>query len=80
MPQFDVWHRSRIVVFGDLVEYSMGGDRVMSFVIGSPDWRAAVAGSRFAAFRDFARYRRGVIALAGEGVEFRNIKIRGRTL
>lgn len=79
MPQFGVWHRSRIVVFGDVVEYWLGGDRVLGFTIGASDWQSAVSGSRFAAFPEFARFRRGVIALSGEGVEFRNIRIKSRS-
>jgi hypothetical protein len=75
-PQAGVWHRSRIVVFGDFVEYHVAGDRVMGFVIGSAAWKEAVANSRFAAFPNFSRYRRGAIALSGEAVEFRNIRIR----
>lgn len=76
--QFDAWQRARIVVFGDLAEYFIGGERVLSCVLGSAAWRDAVANSRFAAFPNFALYRRGAFALSGEGVEFRHIKVRSR--
>lgn len=77
-PQFDVWYRSKIVVFGNQVDYWLNGERVTGFVLGSPEWRRAVADSRFKAFRDFGALPAGRVVLAGEGVSFRNVKIRAR--
>lgn len=75
-PQFDVWYRSKILVFGYQVEYWINGERVAGFMIDSSDWRRAVAGSRFRAFRDFGLLRSGRIVLSGDGVSFRNVKVR----
>lgn len=75
-PQFDVWYRSKIVVFGNQVEYFINGERVLSYTIDSADWRAALAASPQAGVKEFGRLRVGRIALAGEGVEFRNVKLR----
>lgn len=75
-PQFDVWYRAKIVVYGNQVEFWINGDRVMEFMIDSPSWRKALAASRLAGYRDLGQLRKGCFALAGEGVEFRNIKVR----
>jgi hypothetical protein len=75
-PQFEVWYRSRITVYGNSVEYWVNGERVSGFVLDSPDWRRAVAGSRYQAFREFGALRSGRVVLSGDGVSFRNVKIR----
>lgn len=75
-PQFDVWYRSKIVVFGNLVEHWLNGERVHVYTIDSPAWREAVAASRFSSAREFGRLRSGRFALAGERVEFRHLKVR----
>jgi len=74
--QFDVWYRAKITVYGNLVEYRLQGDRVMSYLLDTPEWRAGLTRSRFAGRADYGRERAGVIALAGDGVEFRNLKVR----
>lgn len=75
-PQFDVWYRSRITVYGNSVEYWINSERVLGFVLGSPDWRKAVAGSRYKAFREFGALHSGRVVLSGDGVSFRNVKVR----
>ena len=75
-PQPGLWYRARITVYGNLVEHWINGDRVLTCLVGSPEWRTAVAGSRFKAFRDYGQLRRGRIVLAGSGASFRSIKIR----
>ena len=74
--QPDVWYRAKISVSGYQVEYLINGDRILTYVIDSPDWRAAVAGSRYKALREYGRLSSGRIVLSGHGVTFRNIKIR----
>lgn len=74
--QPDVWYRAKISVFGYQVEHLINGDRILTYVIDSPDWRAAVAGSRYKALREYGRLSSGRIVLSGHGVTFRNIKIR----
>ncbi|MDP2136798.1 MAG: DUF1080 domain-containing protein [Candidatus Didemnitutus sp.] len=75
-PQFDVWYRTKIVVYGKLVEYWINGERIHSYVLDSPSWRQAVAASRFAGFRDYGVLQKGNFVLVGDGVQFRNIKVR----
>ncbi|HTL69435.1 MAG TPA: DUF1080 domain-containing protein [Lacunisphaera sp.] len=75
--QPDVWYRASISVFGYQVAYSINGDRIMSYVIGSPDWKAAVAASRFKDAKEYGLLESGAIVLAGKEVSFRNIRVRG---
>lgn len=74
--QPDVWYRAKILVFGNQVEHWVNGDRVLNYLIDSSEWRAAAAGSRFKALKDYGLLGSGRIVLAGSGVVFRNIKIR----
>jgi len=74
--QPDVWYRARIMVFGNQVEHLINGERILTYVIDSPDWRAAVAGSRYKALRDYGRLDTGRIVLSGHGASFRSIKLR----
>jgi hypothetical protein len=75
-PQFDVWYRTKVVVFGNLVEHWINGERVHGYAIDSGEWRKAVAASGLAGARDLGQSRRGFLALSGDRVEFRNVKIR----
>lgn len=75
-PQFDVWYRSKLVVFGNVVEHWINSERVLAYTIDSAEWRKAVAASAMAGARDFGRMRSGRLALSGDRVEFRNIKVR----
>ncbi len=75
-PQFGVWYRGKIVVFGNQVEHWLNGERVHRYLLDTADWRQAVAASRFAAYREFGRAPRGRVALSGDRIEFRNIKVR----
>ena len=76
--QPDVWYRGKIVVFGNQVEYWISGDQLQNYLIGSPDWRAAVAASIFKSFKEYGLLHNGRIVLAGSGVVFKNIKIRAK--
>ena len=75
-PQPGLWYRTKISVYGNQVEHWINGDRVLTYLIDSPEWRTAVAGSRFKQFDDYGRIPRGRLVLAGTGASFRNIKIR----
>jgi hypothetical protein len=75
-PQPGLWYRAKITVYGNLVEHWVNGDRIITYMIDSPDWRAAVAGSRFKDFRGYGKLDRGRIVLTGRGASFRNVKIR----
>ncbi|WP_438483226.1 3-keto-disaccharide hydrolase [Oleiharenicola lentus] len=74
--QNDVWYRTKIVVFGNQVDYLDGSDRIASFMIDSADWRAAVAGSLLKQFKEFGKLRGGRVVISGTNATFRNIKIK----
>lgn len=74
------WNSTRIVARGNKIEHWLNGEKVVDAEIGSADWNARVAGSKWAKISPdkFAQMPRGHIALQDHGdlVEFRNIKIR----
>lgn len=72
------WNTARIVVQGSQVEHWLNGVKVVSYELGSADWEAKVAASKFKEWPGYGRAPRGHIALQdhGDRVAFRNIKIR----
>lgn len=75
-PQVDVWYRAKIVVFGNVVEHWLNGERVLTYTVDTPEWRKQVQASGEAGLRELGKTRVGRIVLAGDAVEFRNIKVR----
>jgi hypothetical protein len=75
-PQFDVWYRCKIVVYGNQVEHWINGERVHGYSVDTPEWNRQVAASALAGAKDLGRQRSGNIALSGDRVEFRNLKVR----
>jgi hypothetical protein len=69
---------SRIVVNHGHVEHWMNGVKVAEYQLNSPDFKARVAGTKFANWPLFATADTGFISLQdhGDGVAFRNIKIK----
>ncbi|MEH6416174.1 3-keto-disaccharide hydrolase [Pseudomonas sp. CGJS7] len=72
------WNQTRIVVRGDHIEHWLNGEKVVDCVLGSPDWKARVAASKFKDWPSFGVAPRGVIGLQdhGDEVAYRNIRIR----
>ncbi len=72
------WNAARIVVRGHHVEHWLNGARVVAYEIGSPDWMARVATSKFKDWPGYGRAGRGHIALQdhGDRVAYRGIRIR----
>ena len=72
------WNHVRIVVDGNHVEHWMNGEKIVEYEIGSDDWKARVAASKFKDMPRYATARAGHIALQdhGDWVAYRNIKIR----
>ncbi|HKB16000.1 MAG TPA: DUF1080 domain-containing protein, partial [Planctomycetota bacterium] len=72
------WNQARIRVDGTKVEHWMNGTKLLAYELGSPEWNALVAASKFKSMPDYGTHRRGRIALQdhGDAVEYRNIKIR----
>lgn len=72
------WNAARIVVNGNDVEHWLNGALVAHYVLGSPDWEARVANSKFTQWPGYGRAKSGYIALQEHGgwVGYRSIKIR----
>jgi len=72
------WNQARIVVNGNDVEHWLNGTLVARYVLGSPDWEARVAKSKFRQWPGYGKAKTGHIALQdhGDWVAYRNIKIR----
>lgn len=70
------WARGRVTVFGSQVDCWVNGSLVQSYVVDSPEWRAAVAASPRAAVKDFGRLPVGAVVLEAADAAFRNIKVR----
>ncbi len=72
------WNQARIVKVGPTVQHWLNGRFVTQYELGSPEWQAKVAASKFAAWPDYGTYPSGPIGLQDHGdlVWFRNIKIR----
>jgi hypothetical protein len=74
------WNQSRITVQGPRVTHWLNGEKIVEYEIGSPDWTARVAASKFKAHPAYGTVRPGRIALQdhGDRVAFRSIRIRAR--
>lgn len=72
------WNEARIVADGARVEHWLNGVKIVEYELGSPDWAARVAASKFAEWPAYGQARRGHIGLQdhGDPVWFRNVKIR----
>ncbi|MCA0376711.1 MAG: DUF1080 domain-containing protein [Gemmatimonadetes bacterium] len=72
------WNTARLVVNGAHVEHWLNGQRVVQYELGSPDWEARRAASKFADVAEYGRRTTGSIALQdhGDRVSFRNLRIR----
>jgi hypothetical protein len=72
------WNAARVVVNGNHVEHWLNGVKVVEAEIGSPDWNARVAASKFAEWPGYGKAREGHIVLQdhGDRVQYRNIRIR----
>ena len=73
------WNQVRLIIKPDnRVEHWMNGEKVCEYEIGSDDWNARVAKSKFAKMKQFGTVQKGHICLQDHGNEvwYRNIKIR----
>ena len=71
------WNTVEILVYQGTVAHKMNGETVLEYHLGTPDWDALIAGSKFKDFPNFGKYREGYIGLQDHGndVWFRNIRI-----
>jgi hypothetical protein len=72
------WNATRIVVNGNHVEHWLNGTKVVDYELGSDDWKARVAASKFKEWPDYGLATRGYIGLQdhGDWVAYRNIRIK----
>jgi hypothetical protein len=72
------WNTARIVIRGTHGEHWLNGVKVLEYDRATPQFRQAVAESKFHVFPDFGNANDGYILLQDHGfpVSFRNIKIR----
>jgi hypothetical protein len=72
------WNHVRLLVTPEKCEHEINGVKYFEYVIGSDDFKARVAKSKFGTMPLFAKAETGHIALQGDHgqVSFRNIKIK----
>jgi hypothetical protein len=72
------WNHVRLVISPEKCIHEINGVKYFEYVIGSDDFNARVAKSKFAKMPLFAKADSGYIALQGDhgSVSFRNVKIR----
>lgn len=72
------WNTARLIVNGNHVEHWLNGVKLLEYELGSRDWDAKVAASKFKPHPHFGKNAQGHIGLQDHGnlVAFRNIKIR----
>jgi hypothetical protein len=72
------WNQSRVVVRGMIVEHWLNGTKVLSYELGSPALKAAIAESKFKDVARFGTLQKGHILVQdhGDQVWYKTIKIR----
>lgn len=74
----DGWNTVKIRLVNGKGTHWFNGQKVAEYEIGSEDWKAKVAASKFATWKGFGETANGHIGLQDHGAEvaFRNVKIR----
>jgi hypothetical protein len=72
------WNKARIFIDKGHVEHWLNGNKVVEYDLGSPEWKALVAKSKFKDYPGYGQAKSGPIGLQDHGhlVRYRNIKIR----
>jgi hypothetical protein len=73
------WNKTRIVARGTHVEHWLNDFKLLEYEVGSPDWTAKVAASKFKDWPNYGKAKRGHLAIQGDhagSLAFRNIRIR----
>ena len=72
------WNHVRLVISPKKCEHYINGVKYFEYVLGSEDFKARVAKSKFGTMPLFAKFDSGYIALQGDHgqVSFRNIRVR----
>src|SRR4051812_496470 len=75
----DQWNSTLIVAKGDTVQHWLNGQKLLEYVVGSPDWREKVKASKFVAYPHYGLAKTGYIGIQGDHdgtLSLRNIRIR----
>jgi alpha-3'-ketoglucosidase len=72
------WNQARIVVKGHHVEHWLNGQQLLSYELGSDDWKAKVTASKFHEWPAYGTAPAGYLGLQdhGDWVAYRSIKLR----
>jgi hypothetical protein len=73
------WNLTRIVAKGNHIEHWLNGIKTAEFEVGSPEWEAKLAASKFKAYPNFAKARKGHFGVQGNHpgeLSLRNIRVR----
>jgi hypothetical protein len=72
------WNKVRLVISPEKCEHWINGVKYFEYVLGSDDFKARVAASKFSRMPLFAKSDSGYLALQGDHgqISFRNIKLR----
>ncbi|HWN05707.1 MAG TPA: DUF1080 domain-containing protein [Steroidobacteraceae bacterium] len=73
------WNQARIVVDGARVKHWLNGQKVVSYELWSPDWKAKVAASKFAKYPNYGLAKEGLLGIQGDHagtLELRSMRIR----
>jgi hypothetical protein len=72
------WNEARILREGNRVEHWLNGTKVVEYELGTDEWKAMVAETKFTEWPDYGLHHEGHIGIQdhGDPVHFRNIRIR----
>ena len=72
------WNQTDIIVLEEEVTFLLNGITIVQTAMGEEDWQDLLEASKFVQYPDFGSFASGSIALQdhGDGVSFRNIKIK----
>jgi Domain of Unknown Function (DUF1080) len=76
---FGEWNKARIVIQGNHVEHWLNGQKVVEYDLGSPEWTAKVAASKFSEYPHYGLAKSGLIGIQGDhpgSLALRHIRIR----
>jgi hypothetical protein len=76
---FGEWNKTRIIIKGDHVQHWLNGQKVVEYDLGSADWKAKVAASKFSKYPNYGLAKRGFIGIQGDhpgALALRHIRIR----
>jgi len=76
---FGEWNKTRLIVNGAHVEHWLNGQKVVEYELGSADWAAKVAASKFSKYPSYGLAKKGYIGIQGDHdgtLAVRNIRIR----